>query len=58
MSHCWVAARAPESALALCIETPRNTDRSNQEGYREMGAVIGLTLSKFLQESGVISPKP
>jgi len=58
MSHCWVAARAPESTLALCIETPWNTDRSNQEGYREMGAAIGLTLSKFLQESGVISPKP
>ncbi len=57
MSHCWVAARAPESTLALCIETPWNLEQSSQEGYRKMGAAIGLTTYMQRHEADAPSTK-
>ncbi|MCE9529779.1 MAG: zinc carboxypeptidase [Planctomycetes bacterium] len=56
MSHCWVAAHAPENTLALCIETPWNIDQSSQEGYRRMGAAIGLTIFKQFHDKDSTSP--
>jgi hypothetical protein len=55
MSHNWVAARASESTLALCIETPWNSDQSSQEGYQRMGAAIGLTLYHHLHDAHTAS---
>lgn len=55
MSHSWVAAHASESTLALCIETPWNIDQSSQEGYRKMGAAIGLTIYQHIHDANATS---
>ncbi len=49
MSRSWVTANAADDTLAVCIETPWNIEQSTQEGYRKMGAAIGVTLYYQLQ---------
>ncbi len=56
MSHSWVAAHAAERTLALCIETPWNIAQSTQEGYRSMGAAIGLTAYHQFHDTNAGAP--
>ena len=56
MSASWVAAHAAETALPVCIETPWNTPRSSQEGYRDMGAAIGRCVHDYSKEMGTAAP--
>ena len=51
MSHSWVAAHAPESTLPVCVETPWNIAQSSQEGYRKMGAAIGVTIYHYFHKA-------
>lgn len=55
MSHNWVAARASESTVALCIEMPWNSDQSSQQGYQRIGAAIGLTFDHHLHDAQTAS---
>lgn len=57
MSRSWVAANGPDNTLAVCIETPWNIEQSTQEGYRKMGAAIGMTLHHQLREADDVAAR-
>jgi hypothetical protein len=50
MSKNWVSANAPPHAVAVTLETAWNTSHSTTEGYRRVGAQLGLAIERYLRE--------
>ncbi len=49
MSKNWVAANAPPHAVSLTLETAWNTPDSSTDGYRTVGAQLGMAIEKYLR---------
>lgn len=49
MSKNWVAANGPPHAVSLTLETAWNTPDSGTDGYRTVGAQLGMAIEKYLR---------
>jgi hypothetical protein len=50
MSKNWVAAHAPPHTVAVTLETAWNTAYSTTDGYRALGAQLGMAIERYLRE--------
>lgn len=50
MSKNWVAAHAPGHAVAVTLETAWNTPHSTPDGYRAVGAQLGMAIERYLRD--------
>jgi hypothetical protein len=46
----WVATNGNPHTVGLCLETIWNAPTSTTEGYRTVGAHLGLALGEYLKE--------
>jgi hypothetical protein len=44
----WVQAHGNPQTLALCLETPWNTERSHVAGYKAVGAALAQAVQRYL----------
>ncbi len=44
----WVQAHGNPHTMAICLETPWNTERSNVKGYKAVGAGLGKAVHAYL----------
>lgn len=47
-SFTWVNARGNPQTVAMCLETPWNTERSTVEGYKAVGAGLARAVQRYL----------
>jgi hypothetical protein len=52
MSGTWVTMNGNPQTVAVCLETPWNIERSTVEGYKAVGAKLGVAVQRYLEERG------
>jgi hypothetical protein len=50
MSKNWVAAHGPPHTVATTLETAWNTPASTTDGYRALGAQLGMAIERYLRQ--------
>lgn len=50
MSGTWVTFNGNPQTVAVCLETPWNTELSTVAGYKEVGARLGIAVVRYLSE--------
>jgi hypothetical protein len=48
ISCTWVAEHGCDQTVALCLETPWNTENSTTDGYKAVGGALGKAVQKYL----------
>ena len=48
MSGTWVSMNANPTTVALCLETPWNTEHSTTDGYKSVGRQLGKSVQAYL----------
>ena len=48
ISCTWVAEHGCDQTVALCLETPWNTEHSTSDGYKAVGGALGKAVQKYL----------
>jgi hypothetical protein len=50
MSGTWVTMNGNPHTVAVCLETPWNIEQSTVEGYKAVGAKLGMAVQRYLEE--------
>ncbi|RBP44237.1 zinc carboxypeptidase [Roseimicrobium gellanilyticum] len=50
MSGTWVTMNGNPHTVAVCLETPWNIEQSTVEGYKAVGAKLGVAVQRYLEE--------
>ena len=48
ISATWVAEHGNDNTVALCLETPWNTENATVEGYKKVGAALASAVRQYL----------
>ena len=48
ISCTWVAEHGNDQTMALCLETPWNTENGTTDGYKKVGATLAKVVQKYL----------
>jgi hypothetical protein len=48
ISCTWVSEHGSDQTVALCLETPWNTEHSTTDGYKAVGVALGKAVQKYL----------